>query len=125
MLDVGGTHRADAAAIGRVREWVDAALPNHDAVVVMVTELACHEPGCPPVETVIALLGGSGSRTWKIPRSAADLAAADVAAALARPPDLASHGHAPRTGCCDPPRPSTANPSSRSAASSPDAQEPS
>ena len=117
MLDVGGKRRGDAAAVGRVRLWAEAGLPADGAAIVMVTELACHEPGCPPVETVIAVLGGPGPRTWKIPRAAADLTAADVAAALAREPNLAGHGHAPQAGCCHPPAP--ANPSGSSPAPAP------
>jgi hypothetical protein len=117
MLDLGGKRRADAAAVGRVRLWAEAGLPADDAAIVMVTELACHEPGCPPVETVIALLGGPSPRTWKIPRAAADLTAADVAAALAREPNLAGHGHTPQAGCCQPPAP--ANPSGSSPAPAP------
>jgi hypothetical protein len=100
MLHLGGKRRADAAAVGRVRLWAEASLPADDAAIVLVTELACHEPGCPPVETVIAVLGGTSPRTWKIPLAAADLTAADVAAALAREPDRAGHGHAPQAGCC-------------------------
>ena len=84
MIDLGGKRRADAAAVGRVRLWAEAGLSADAAAIVMVTELACHEPGCPPVETVIALLCGTSPRTWKIPRAAADLTAEDVAAALAR-----------------------------------------
>jgi len=119
MIDLGGKRRADPAAIGRVRLWAEASLPASDAAVVMVTELACHEPGCPPVETVIALLGGTAPRTWKIPRAAADLTAAEVAAALARAPDLAGHGHPPQSGCCPPPAPPRPNPAVSSPADSP------
>jgi hypothetical protein len=117
MLHLGGKRRADAAAVGRVRLWAEASLPADDAAIVLVTELACHEPGCPPVETVIAVLGGTSPRTWKIPLAAADLTAADVAAALAREPDLAGHGHAPQAGCCQPP--AAANPSGSSPAQAP------
>lgn len=117
MLDLGGKRRADAAAVGRVRLWAEASLPADDAAIVLVTELACHELGCPPVETVIAFLGGLRPRTWKIPQAAADLTAADVAAALAREPDLAGHGHTPQPGCCRPPN--AANPSGSSPAQAP------
>jgi hypothetical protein len=48
MLDLGGKRRADAAAVGRVRLWAEAGLGVDDTAVVMVTELACHEPGCCP-----------------------------------------------------------------------------
>jgi hypothetical protein len=100
MLDVGGDWQARAAATGRVRRWAGEHLGDDGTATFLVTELACHEPGCPPRETVIALLGRDGQRTWKIPRPAADLSAADVAAALARPPVEARAAHAAGTGCC-------------------------
>jgi hypothetical protein len=124
MLDLGGKRRADAAAVGRVRLWAEAGLGVDDTAVVMVTELACHEPGCPPVETVIALLGGTSPRTWKIPRAAAELTAADVVAALAREPDLAGHGHPPQPGCCPPPAAARPNPAASSPADSPSGDQP-
>jgi hypothetical protein len=42
------------AALERVREWTRArfALPEDSAV--MVAEMACGLPGCPPLETVVA-----------------------------------------------------------------------
>jgi hypothetical protein len=40
-----------------VRQWARAAFGLGDDDVVLVTELRCHEDGCPPVETVIAILG--------------------------------------------------------------------
>jgi hypothetical protein len=33
---------------------------------VMVTELRCSEPGCPPIETVIAILSKGANRQHKL-----------------------------------------------------------
>jgi hypothetical protein len=53
----------------------------------MVTELECREPGCPPIETVIALLEGPGKTTqFKIHKMAGDVTRSDVA-------QLAKGGH--------------------------------
>jgi len=41
-----------------VKGWVRAALLLDVDATVLVSELACTEPGCPPVETVIAVLDG-------------------------------------------------------------------
>src|ERR1700741_3660775 len=38
--------------------WVRRVLNLEDDAVVMISELRCSEPGCPPLETVIAVLGG-------------------------------------------------------------------
>lgn len=44
----------DAAALERVRAWTRARFSLDEEVAVMVAELACTLPGCPPRETVIA-----------------------------------------------------------------------
>ncbi len=51
--------RSSREARARVKEWVFSALAlDRDTVAVMVTELTCLEPGCPPLETVIAVMDG-------------------------------------------------------------------
>ena len=45
----------------------------------MVTELECCEPGCPPIETVIALLKGPGNtQQYKIHKTADEIGLFDV-----------------------------------------------
>jgi hypothetical protein len=52
--------------------------------VVMVNELACSEPGCPPLETVVALLRtGEPPQQLKIHKPVVEVTRADVEAALA------------------------------------------
>ncbi len=53
--------------------------------LVMVNELACSEPGCPPVETMIAVLGGGPPRKVTIHKPLLEVSEADLRAALARP----------------------------------------
>jgi hypothetical protein len=43
-----------ARAAERVRDWVRARFALGDDATVMVSEIACAVPGCPPIETVIA-----------------------------------------------------------------------
>ena len=42
------------AALERVREWTRARFKLPEEGAVMVAELACSQPGCPPLETVVA-----------------------------------------------------------------------
>ena len=50
-----------------------------ESTTVMVTELACSEPGCPPLETVIAVLRGKNDRvTWKLHKALTLVSASDV-----------------------------------------------
>ena len=73
--------RRDPADTARVKALVDDLVGTED-VTVFVTELACIEPGCPPIETVIALLGADGNVQYKIHKPAADVSIDDVRSAL-------------------------------------------
>jgi hypothetical protein len=44
---------ADGVALKQVQAWVRQQFRLPPQAVVMVTELACQLPGCPPLETVI------------------------------------------------------------------------
>jgi nitrate reductase delta subunit len=44
---------AHSEALERVRGWTRARFGLADDVMVMVSEIACTLPGCPPVETVV------------------------------------------------------------------------
>ena len=41
-------------ALDRVREWTRERFKLPDEATIMVTEIACALPGCPPLETVVA-----------------------------------------------------------------------
>ncbi len=60
-----------------VAEFVDA-----EHVTVLVAELACTEPGCPPIETMIALLDDGGRTQHKVHKPVAEVTLDDVRAAL-------------------------------------------
>jgi len=77
--------RPELGQVQRVKRWVEAALGTSDGTIVMVTELACTEPGCPPLETVIAVLEGDGSRRQAtIHKSVVDVTGHDVSAVVPR-----------------------------------------
>ena len=66
--------------VSEVRSWVHELLAVPSDATVMVTELTCSEPGCPPVETVVAILGEGGrTRRAKIPRPLSEVARDDIA----------------------------------------------
>jgi len=70
----------------RVKAWTLEALGLGQDAVVSVTELTCAEPGCPPVETVLAVFDPSGpTRLGRIHKATRDLTEADVIAAFAGP----------------------------------------
>jgi len=76
-----------AAASRRVREWARPLLDAGDEDTVVVTELRCTEPGCPPVETMIALLRARAEpRKVTIHKPISEITEADVRAALLTAP---------------------------------------
>jgi len=46
----------------RLKEWARELWGLPDDAALVVLELACREPGCPPVETVVATLEAAGER---------------------------------------------------------------
>jgi hypothetical protein len=66
-----------------VKRWVRELFALADEVTVMVTELRCSEPGCPPLETVIAILTENGNRQHKLHKSIEEVAEDDVRSLVA------------------------------------------
>jgi hypothetical protein len=52
----GSRRQIDPKRIAEVKEWAAEVFRLGADVAVMVTELRCTEPCCPPLETVIAIL---------------------------------------------------------------------
>jgi hypothetical protein len=81
----GRTDEARARAIRRLKELARALLDATEDDAVVVNELQCQEPGCPPVETVIALLvAGREPRQLKVHKPAVDVTEEDLREALHR-----------------------------------------
>jgi len=65
------------AALDRVREWVRARFSlGGDAI--LVAEVACAVPGCPPVETVIAFWSGERRHHFKVFKPVAGVTDGDL-----------------------------------------------
>ncbi|MFC8520366.1 hypothetical protein [Streptomyces sp. NPDC057257] len=66
-----------------LKETVRTLLGLDDDTAVMIRQLACTEPGCPPVETVVAVLPMDGeARRWTLHQPAEQITADDLRAAL-------------------------------------------
>ena len=52
-----GRSKVEDGRVAEVKAWVRQTLSLDDDVMVLITELPCSEPGCPPVETAITLIG--------------------------------------------------------------------
>ncbi len=54
------------AAIDHVREWTRARFALGDDETVMVSEIACAVPGCPPIEAHVVFWTAAGRHHFKI-----------------------------------------------------------
>jgi len=79
-------------ALDRVREWVRDRFSLGGAAI-LVAEVACAVPGCPPIETVIAFWSDERRHHFKVFKPVAEITADDLPprwykAALAVPDDF-------------------------------------
>ena len=89
--------RQQDAALARVEAEVRRRFKLAPTTTVLVTELACELPGCPPLETVIAFWTGNGEplrHHYKVFKPVQQVTQADLPPwwmkdALAVPPDWA------------------------------------
>lgn len=83
-MDLGLSRPRRLANTVAIKETVVRFLDLPEDATVMVTEIQCHEPGCPPLETVIAILReGASPRQFKLHKGVGEVGEADVAALLA------------------------------------------
>lgn len=85
MTDLFGSKKVvgNSQRIRDIKSWVSNQLHLGEDVGLLVTELQCTEPGCPPVETVIALLRSNGEKTqFKIHCALLEMTQADVVKVL-------------------------------------------
>ena len=76
---------ARVAHLVAIKSWARAVSGVDESTTVMVTELACSEPGCPPLETVIAIFRGKEARiTWKLHKAMPLVSESDVHEGFAR-----------------------------------------
>lgn len=81
---------ADPEQVRRAKAWVREVVGLTDDDAVMVQQLACREPGCPPVETVLGVMRAGGTHSKTIHKPLDAVTHADVASAFAPEPDPAS-----------------------------------
>jgi hypothetical protein len=71
--------RPDAEAVARLKSWVTALLSLGDRDHIAVAELACHEPGCPDLETVVTVTLADRRRfVLRFPSAVAEVTEAQV-----------------------------------------------
>ena len=53
---------APVAGLARIHDWTRERFALAPQETILVTELACTVPGCPPIETVVAFWTADGTR---------------------------------------------------------------
>lgn len=79
LADRCGGCGGGGAAVARVKGWVEELRGLAEGESVMAVELRCSEPGCPPVETSVSVLGGPEPRQGKVHCTVAEVTREDVA----------------------------------------------
>jgi hypothetical protein len=88
MMPFGRPDEKRLAAIRALKVLARDMLGAGEDDAIVVNELACTEPGCPPLETVVALLrSGEKPRQVKVHKPAVEVTEADLRAALDAPHD--------------------------------------
>jgi hypothetical protein len=62
MLSTGRVRRQTVNAIESIQAWTRHRFKLDPASAVLVSEVTCRVPGCPPLETVVAFWTGDNSR---------------------------------------------------------------
>jgi len=71
-----------------LKESVRQLLDLDEDTAVMIRQLACTEPGCPPVETVVAILPMNGpARRWTLHSPVDQVTSDDLRTLLATSPE--------------------------------------
>jgi hypothetical protein len=80
IINPGGLPNAsNSPRIREVKQWVYERLQLPEEATVMVTELRCTEPDCPPLETVIVVMEPEKpSWQFKIHKPVADVQVGDI-----------------------------------------------
>ena len=91
-------HSGDTAVLDRVRAWTQSRFELADDETVMVSEVACGVPGCPPIETHIVFWTAAGRHHFKVFKPLAEVAEDDLPPAFMKNALIWAEGL--ECGCC-------------------------
>ena len=98
MLGFTRKSPGDSVTLDRVRDWTRARFALGADETVMVSEIACAVPGCPPVETHVVFWTQAGRHHFKIFRPLAEVAEDDLPPAFMKNALVWAEGL--ECGCC-------------------------
>ncbi len=75
----GSRSPADPDQVERIKGWAAEGFSLEEGTPVMVMELRCTEPGCPPIETAVAIMDTPGEpRQYKLHKPIPEVTREDV-----------------------------------------------
>ncbi|MEM6826068.1 MAG: hypothetical protein AAF566_13250 [Pseudomonadota bacterium] len=81
MQNMFDNPRPDPQAVDRVKAYFVTHFGLSETTLLSIAELRCHEPDCPPIETVVTARGPEGSvRDWRLGKPIKDITDKDVEA---------------------------------------------
>jgi hypothetical protein len=89
---------AESGAVDRVRDWTRARFKLADLETVMVSQIACGVPGCPPLETHVVFWSDAGRHHFKIFKPLAQVSEDDLPPAFMKNALVALEGF--ECDCC-------------------------
>jgi nitrate reductase delta subunit len=92
MLGFAKKDQQNSALTERVRDWTRQRFELTDDETVMVSEIACQVPGCPPIETHVVFWTTAGRHHFKIFRPLAAVREDDLPPAFMKNALLALEG---------------------------------
>ena len=96
---IGFPRKPDATAAEQVRDWTRTRFALGDVATVMVAEVVCAVPGCPPLETVVAFWTETDKRHhFKIFKTVAHVTEDDLPPAFMKNALIALEGF--ECDCC-------------------------
>jgi hypothetical protein len=78
MLGFSKKSPGNSVALDRVRDWTRTRFALTEDDTVMVSEIACSVPGCPPIETHLVFWTAAGRHHFKIFKPLADVVEDDL-----------------------------------------------
>ena len=78
MLGFSKKSPGNSVALDRVRDWTRTRFALTEDDTVMVSEIACSVPGCPPIETHLVFWTTAGRHHFKIFKPLADVVEDDL-----------------------------------------------
>ena len=92
MLGFSKKSLGNSSAADRVRGWTRTRFALTGDETVMVSEVACSVPGCPPIETHLVFWTAAGRHHFKVFKPLADVADDDLPPAFMKNALIALEG---------------------------------